>query len=108
MTTGELRTLLKAATPGPWIVSGEVDPEIILADGTWITNQVCSGAGDKDDDGMANASLIVAAVNELQGLLDRIEALEASLNYIAEIPHCDNYEIVVPQIALEALRGTPA
>jgi hypothetical protein len=48
-------------TPGPWLVVGDADPEVHAEDGTWIVNQVCSGAGDENDDGMANARLIAAA-----------------------------------------------
>ena len=48
-------------TPGPWHVVGESDPEIHGPDGEWITHQVCSGAGDENNDGQANARLIAAA-----------------------------------------------
>lgn len=56
-------------TATPWFVRGGADPDIYSEDGTWIVNQVCSGAGDEDDDGRANAQFIVTACNAHDALL---------------------------------------
>ena len=75
-TITHLRELLSKATPGPWCIE---------EDGFHIVNTACehvcgemSGASDVD------ALLIVAAVNALPELLDRLEKLEAALPRLVE------------------------
>jgi hypothetical protein len=70
----DLRRLLEAATPGPWEWDGE---------GTLVSTGVAdvvlwvSSDGTEVESVNADAALIVAAVNALPGLLDRLELLEA-------------------------------
>jgi hypothetical protein len=80
-TPTELRALVAAASPLPWTIQDEqqhLDDEedhdhVVAADGA-ETAFVEHGESDK------NHLVIVAAVNALPSLLDRIEALEAGLN----------------------------
>jgi len=86
----ELRNLLDAATPRPWATrhgfTTLIDPprdglrRAALADCA-----MSHGLGSAGDTDRANAALIVAAVNELPRLLDRIEALEKALVPFAKV-----------------------
>lgn len=86
MTT-ELRELLAKATDGPWswatcgfdnyaFTIGRKDP---VENMTHVIADVCIREPAK-----ANAALIVAAVNALPALLDRVEALEAENGRLRE------------------------
>lgn len=72
-----LREVVDAATPGNWVVKGD-DPELIdsWADhrGVWVAS-----AKQPETQGMADAALIVAAVNALPVLLDDLEITRASV-----------------------------
>lgn len=77
-TEAELRRLLAEATPGPWHAwrHGEHSlykgPGVEAGAGTYICETATDGMGLGD----ADAALIVAAVNALPSLLDRMAALE--------------------------------
>jgi hypothetical protein len=77
-TNDELRELLAKATPGEWVRDGLTigfgASEYVHAD--WRTLALCKPTITTGKC-YANAALIVAAVNALPALLDRIEALEA-------------------------------
>ena len=68
--TAELRRLLTEATPGPWGAKGM----------NFYGNHMVLGTSSA-----VNADLIVAAVNALPGLLDRIEELEAVADAAREL-----------------------
>lgn len=84
----ELRRLLAAATPGPWI-AGESDWEVdavsftehgddCVEDCTGLHNGMIVECGRDYDLGTKNdRDLIVAAINALPGLLDELERPEA-------------------------------
>lgn len=94
MTTTELRALLAKATPGPWDVrmgeyvipkchaerpiGGATDP---IIDRDKYAQHICHVSPNHrhrpDYEQRANRDLIVAAVNALPELLDRVEAAEA-------------------------------
>ena len=84
--SAELRRLLAEATPGPWhrgttrtygIYSADADPEDQRTVATVPHWDGSSHLTPIDSRGDADAALIVAAVNALPDLLDRIDALEA-------------------------------
>jgi uncharacterized protein (UPF0335 family) len=87
-TNDELRGLLAKATPGPWEVSGALcgdhGTETVsiyhtdTSKGFRHIHEVVETGCVCGDEAVtpANAALIVAAVNALPALLDRIEALE--------------------------------
>lgn len=84
MTTDtELRELLAAATPGPW-EAGErwIFTSPIYDDTTALANVLGDRYADPDrmqaeiERGRVNTALIVAVVNALPGLLDRIKQAE--------------------------------
>ena len=70
MTTADLRRLLADATPGPWV---HPDPSW---DSVWVTTDRCIYASHDAPEARFDAALIVAAVNALPGLLDRLEAAD--------------------------------
>lgn len=83
MNTEKLKELLAAATPGPWAVCQDPPPNPYWQPGFTV------GAADPKDArrvcdtslldwrlGLANAALIVAAVNALPSLIARLEAAD--------------------------------
>src|SRR5262249_3229219 len=76
----KLRALLAAATPGPWThhVSGD---GVYVNSGTFgVTfGQYRAGCGEAD------AALIVALRNEAEGLLDRLDTLEAEHEALLDV-----------------------
>lgn len=96
--TAELRRLLAEATPGPWRteVGGQV--------WSWVRPNgrrfVATTRYRTHPEDAPNAALIVAAVNALPGLLDRIEELEAE-NALLREP--GGWAKVVSRDALAAL-----
>lgn len=67
----ELRKLLAAATPGPWVLNNIV-----------VSAYICrstDGHAFESILGLTNAELIVAVVNALPELLDRLERYERAL-----------------------------
>jgi hypothetical protein len=83
MTPAELRALVEAATKGPWVQPyDDGDIEAYANDGGW-SGTVCSIEKPLSSN---DAALIVAAVNSLPDLLDRIEELEAGLRVFARCP----------------------
>lgn len=77
----ELRSLIAKATPGPWAAGVRSNQRAIAGGaGEWIAllpNGHREGFGlTSDDEILSNAALIVAAINHLPALLDRLEAAE--------------------------------
>jgi len=101
MTTDDLRALLAKATPGPWewrreklISVGDSTTVINYADyeGMWFVSY--EGRND------ANKEILIAAVNALPGLLDRLEAAEADAvvwRHIAQERYADFRRAVDPK-----------
>jgi hypothetical protein len=89
MTTLEsLDRLLEKATPGPWDVGSACEQNYIYGTGPkgWAHLACIAGHSDRPEDmaldqeqGEANAALIVAAVNALPSLIKRIRDLEEGL-----------------------------
>lgn len=80
MTT-ELRELLAKATPGPWGAEA-ITKHSASNERPWVgrlseSRYAALSYGETQLEAVANAALIVAAVNALPALLDRVEALEA-------------------------------
>ena len=90
MTTDDLRALLAKATPGPWDADGwtgtvrgaGVQQFTGEHDAVWAKDEsgewtlICPTGLRDEPQSNENAQLIVAAVNALPGLLDRLEAAE--------------------------------
>jgi len=77
MNTNDLRALLAKATPGPWALgdgTGEGRNVVTDEPEPWYTALFYGGADEVNCD--SNAALVVAAVNALPALLDRLEAAE--------------------------------
>jgi len=67
----ELRRLLDAATPGPWMVDDEGDDVAVIVDeGDEFSFIQIAADLHQGDDGLTDARLIAAAVNALPALLD--------------------------------------
>jgi hypothetical protein len=68
------RELLAAATPRPWHVENDhaLGPDVMAEDGTVIAVDIESGESKRTD--LANAELIVRAVNEYEALLTIADA----------------------------------
>jgi len=66
----DLRVLIAAATPGPW----QMDDESTVCANNEVIAVPCGVFGRDQQD--ADMALIVAAVNALPGLLDRLAAVE--------------------------------
>jgi len=85
MNESDLRKLLDAATPRPWTImdfpDGMPPMRAIVTTKTPRRNVTSQVFGVDAED----AALIVAAVNELPRLLDRIEALEKALAPFAKV-----------------------
>lgn len=80
----ELRGLLAKATPGPWKNHLVDDTTIVASNGfeigtTWPGGSVYNGFVDPAEQHEINAALIVAAINALPALLDRLEKAEGEL-----------------------------
>jgi hypothetical protein len=79
--TTHLREKLAAATKGPWSIGessffNSPDWAPINGEGwTSLAEVVVGMEGEPHEEGLANAALIVAAVNALPGLLDEVEGL---------------------------------
>lgn len=82
-----LRALLLAATPGPWVAHEQYGPVWVVSaelptdghspkDYTAITDMVYGG--------VANAALIVSAVNSLPGILEELERVRAALRDLVD------------------------
>ncbi len=88
-TLEELERLLKAATPGPWEKSGVrtkciiEDAISIGADGLAYIYLPIGKTHNEQAGALNDAALIVAAINALPELLDRVERLEADMQVIA-------------------------
>lgn len=77
--TAKLRELLAAATPGEWEVGSDNEqpfPEICKGPYPIIDCTI----GECCYENMANATLIVAAVNALPAMLDEIDRIRAALD----------------------------
>ena len=74
-----LRGLLDAATETPWVCE-DSDRLVRGPDGRTIARGHLRGTRHQATEALANAALIVAAVNSLPALLDEIEALRAAAN----------------------------
>ena len=73
-TVAELRRLLDAATPGPWMVGDEGDGVAVIVDeGDEFSSIQIAADLHQGDDGLTDARLIAAAVNALPALLDAAE-----------------------------------
>ena len=73
LNIAELRELYKKATTGPWTTLNSAPNRFWVIDGE-NSHVAVTGCNEY---GISNAALIVAAVNALPALLDRIEKLEA-------------------------------
>jgi hypothetical protein len=96
-TLDELERLLKAGTPGPWKIERgkrciqgpdtfEGEPLVLasmMGGRQWSASPYSQYCVPGMKDGDANAALIVAAINALPGLLDRVKRLEADMQVIA-------------------------
>ena len=80
----ELRGLIAEATPGPW----ECDGAVLEYEGARFGEvaYVIGKAGQQFPAKAANAALIVAAINHLPALLDRLEAAERGWQPIETAP----------------------
>ncbi|MFX4084524.1 hypothetical protein ACKU27_05400 [Sphingobium yanoikuyae] len=80
----ELRGLIAKATPGPW----ECDGAVLEYEGARFGEvaYVIGKAGQQFPAKAANAALIVAAINHLPALLDRLEAAERGWQPIETAP----------------------
>ena len=77
-TVAELRRLLDAATPGPWMVGDEGDDVAVIVDeGDEFSSIQIAADLHQGDDGLTDARLIAAAVNALPALLDAAEERDA-------------------------------
>ena len=77
----DLKKLLAAATPGPWEVSERTKdwrPQVVSTEHGPICTMHIPEVGDAD----SNAALIVAAVNALPELVERVKRYEAALKKI--------------------------
>lgn len=76
----ELRGLIAEATPGPW----ECDGAVLEYEGARFGEvaYVIGKAGQQFPAKAANAALIVAAINHLPALLDRLEAAERVIDFL--------------------------
>lgn len=73
----ELRRLLAAVTPRPWMVDVEGDEVVVIVDeGDEFSFTQIAADLHQGDDGHTDARLIVAAVNALPDLLDALDAAE--------------------------------
>jgi hypothetical protein len=81
-TLDELERLLAATQGEEWRVSNQ-DP-VRVVDGTGAYIALCDPHHKGDPLQETRAALIVAAINALPGLLDRVERLEAALKPFAE------------------------
>lgn len=77
----ELRSLIEKATPGPWVdQAGSTSGRAIVSpEAPKVRRNVAAIGGDRRD---ANAALIVAAINHLPALLDRLEAAERRVDFL--------------------------
>jgi hypothetical protein len=80
-TLDELERLLAATQGEEWRVSNR-DP-VRVVDGTGAYIALCDPHHKGDPLQETRAALIVAAINALPGLLDRVERLEADMQVIA-------------------------
>lgn len=83
----ELRSLIAKATPGPWAAGVRSNQRAIAGGaGEWVAllpNGHREGFGlTSDAEVLANAALIVAAINHLPALLDRLEAAERVIDFL--------------------------
>lgn len=101
-----LRGLLANATPGPWytldapwLPSGSETSILAESPDPHVARFICDfdiwalddDEGRKSENPDDDAALIVAAVNELPGLLDRLEALSAEVERLKEaLATCDD------------------
>ena len=81
----ELRRMLDAATPRPWMACEDEDEVLIVLDDDsnhWPGRYtaIARGFEQGDDYGLSDAMLVTAAVNALPDLLDQLAAAEAALN----------------------------
>lgn len=74
-----LRDLMRAATPGPWVLEGKELSKLVSNGEVWVEAVVAHNYQESND-----AALIVAAVNALPGLLDEVERLRADLKETTE------------------------
>jgi hypothetical protein len=86
-TLDELERLLKAGTPGPWKIDGDkASPDIFGPEGWAVALGECSqNCGYIHWNNLADADLIVAAINALPGLIEsarRVEEMRAALKTI--------------------------
>lgn len=113
LSLSDLRALLAAATARPWkathhgystkIVSSDELHDVVSVDHEWDANG-CEHWVEIDDD---NSALMVAAVNGLEKLLDRIEKLELVAEAAADEHDggCDPEDECETCAALAALDG---
>ncbi|OAH41290.1 hypothetical protein AX777_11430 [Sphingobium yanoikuyae] len=83
----ELRGLIAEATPGEWALGVRSNQRAIAGGaGEWLAllpNGHREGFGlTSDSEIRANAALIVAAINHLPALLDRLEAAERVIDFL--------------------------
>jgi hypothetical protein len=127
VTTKELRELLARATRGKWIAdlddfgNGEIEACVTDAGVSFLFTSTTDVAYEKDygvrdwvkardSQAMHNAALIVAAVNALPALLDRLEKLEEGLRRIRDWS-CESEPLSIGEahdIAAAALGDTDA
>ncbi len=97
MTTDDLRALLAKATPGPWDADGWTGTVRGAGvqftgehDAVWAKDEsgewtlICPTGLRDEPQSNENAQLIVAAVNALPALLDRLEAAERRFAYVEQ------------------------
>jgi hypothetical protein len=114
-TLDELERLINEATPGTWSITEDGDivcQQTVTEDGETYTESLSIATGQCSQNWgyihwgkLEDAALIVAAINALPGLLDRVERLEAALQNIAN-PMNDGDEFVLRAEARAALKGT--
>lgn len=72
-----LRYLMRAATPGPWVLEDKERSNLVSNGEVWVEAVVARNYQEIND-----AALIVAAVNALPGLLDEIERLKRACSML--------------------------
>lgn len=85
-----LRDLMRAATPGPWVLEDKERSNLVSNGEVWVEAVVARNYQEIND-----AALIVAVVNALPGLLDEVERLRADA---ARLDHIEKHARYDPKI----------
>ncbi len=94
----EIKRLLSAATPGPMVSEwNDFDETLVITcearSGKVPVAEIQCGFVDSfDAEQTANAQLIVAAVNEIGGIIEQVERLQKVADAASELVRASHYE----------------